>query len=466
MIRFVGICVILFMIAAGIILVNQSEDVAALVEAFRGETLLQKFAWLIAVVTVLALIPSALWLCDSVIRQRKDNEALELRLGGVRAGVKELAKSQIDADAAVHHLARTDPEAAVGAITQRLTEAERTAQVQDTRNDVGDLQTKVDALRAKQQSLGERLVPILEKRRVVERLFADLDSRASDIDRTLAEIVTGDDAVAIEVRLSQLTEFVRRSHERCDAIERAVTAMGGLKEDFAALRGRFAPHAAPDGVKRRIKDLVDAQTALDVAMDDVLRTPQGHLDGRMAAFVDEKQRLDDGVSKLERHVSRLIALRKDADELSQKLDHVLDPVSPSEIDDTDNRIADLSRFITATQARFDKVERSVAALGLLQDKLGELQSRLAPLESKDGGVADRIAQVSAVRDGLIAKIESIEAAENGDLAGRVKGFNQAKQELEERVAAATEQFSKLATIRDETAALSDKLSNAADTSSN
>jgi hypothetical protein len=48
----------------------------------------------------------------------------------------------------------------------------------------------------------------------------------------------------------------------------------------------------------------------------------------------------------------------------------------------------------------------------------------------------------------------------------VNTFIETKKELESRVATVTEQFSKLATIRSDIAGLFDKLSNAADTSSN
>ena len=48
----------------------------------------------------------------------------------------------------------------------------------------------------------------------------------------------------------------------------------------------------------------------------------------------------------------------------------------------------------------------------------------------------------------------------------MKTFIEAKQELEKRVSTVTEHFSKLATIRNDIAGLFDKLSNAADTSSN
>ncbi|MGA8359016.1 MAG: hypothetical protein WB772_16925, partial [Xanthobacteraceae bacterium] len=222
MAKFVGFCVVLFVLAVGLVVVNQPQDMAALFEAFRSEPLAQKLAWFLVVLIPLALIPSALWLTDALLRQRRANDALEQRLGGVRQGVRELTKSQIDADASVHHLARTDPEGAIGAVTQRLTDAERVTQVQESRSEIGgDLQSRVDELRTRQQALRDRLVPVLEKRRSIEQLFADLDSRESDIERSLAEIVSGDDATAIEVRLNNLMEFVRRGHERCDDIEQA-----------------------------------------------------------------------------------------------------------------------------------------------------------------------------------------------------------------------------------------------------
>ena len=467
MARFVAICVVLFVLAVGFIVVNQAQDMAALVEAFRAESLPQKLAWFIVVLAVLALIPSALGLCVALLRQRKANDALELRLGGVRQGARELAKSQVDADAAVHHLARTDPESAIDAVTQRLADAERTAQTQEGRNEIGDLQAKVDELRTKQQGLRDRLVPLLEKRRSIEQLFAELDSRENDVDRTLAEIASGDDATAIEVRLNNLMEFVRRSHERCDEIERAAKTIGGLKEDFAELRTRLDPFAATeDGVTRRVRELADAQAALAAAIDALQQTPQGSLAARVQALAEDKKKLEDGVANLETQMSKLATLRKEVEGVSTNFDRALDLISAPETGDADSRVAELAQFVKTTQARLDDIERSMTTVGQLQAKLGDLQSRLIPLESQNGGVADLVAQVADLRDRLSAKIERIEADENGDLAGRVSTFIEAKQELEKRVATVTEHFSKLATIRSDIAGLFDKLSNAADTSSN
>ncbi|MGB6171242.1 MAG: hypothetical protein WBG12_04645 [Xanthobacteraceae bacterium] len=468
MAKFVGFCVVLFVLAVGLVVVNQPQDMAALFEAFRSEPLAQKLAWFLVVLIPLALIPSALWLTDALLRQRRANDALEQRLGGVRQGVRELTKSQIDADASVHHLARTDPEGAIGAVTQRLTDAERVTQVQESRSEIGgDLQSRVDELRTRQQALRDRLVPVLEKRRSIEQLFADLDSRESDIERSLAEIVSGDDATAIEVRLNNLMEFVRRGHERCDDIEQAAKAIGGLKEDFAGLQTRLEPQAAAqDGIRRRVKDLDEAKDRLAAEIAALQQTPQGSLAERVQTFTEDKKKLEDGVASLEMQLSRLASLRKDIDGVSANFDRALDLVSNSAAGDAEGRLAELSQFAKATQARLDEIERSMATVGQLQVRLGDLQSRLVPLEASDGGVADLIAKVASIRDRLVAKIESIEADENGDLATRVNTFIETKKELESRVATVTDQFSKLATIRSDIAGLFDKLSNAADTSSN
>jgi chromosome segregation ATPase len=462
--KFVAGCILLFVFAVGFIVVTQAQDIAALFDAFRAEPVTHKLAWFVVVLVPLALIPAALWLTDALIRQRRAANALELRLGGVRAGVKELAKSQVDAEAAVHHLARTDPEAAIGAMGQRLTEAERVAQVQQTRNEIGDLQSRVDELRAQQQGLRERLVPVLEKRRAIEQVFAELDSRQSDIDHALAEVASGDDAIALDVRLKNMMEFVRQGHARCDEIEQASKTIAGLKEDFAALQARSAPFAAAeDGVTRRVKDLSAARDQLAAAIAALQQTPQGSLAARVQAFADEKTQLEAGVVHLDVQFSKLATLRKDIEGLFVNFDRALEvlAISGEANGGGDARVAELAEFIKATQAHVDDIERKTVEFGQMRGKLGDLQARLVPLEARDGGVVDLIAQVRDSRDRLIAKIEHLEADESGDLAARVNSLAEAKQELEKRVATVTAQFSQLATIRSDIAGLFDKLSSVA-----
>src|ERR1700730_3226967 len=114
--KFIVGSAVLFVLALGFVVLTQAQDIAALFEAFRAEPVAQKLAWFVIVLIPLALIPSTLWLCDALIRQRTAATALELRLGGVQQGVKELARSQADAEAAVHHLPRTRPGDAIGGV--------------------------------------------------------------------------------------------------------------------------------------------------------------------------------------------------------------------------------------------------------------------------------------------------------------------------------------------------------------
>ncbi len=466
--KFVGGCVILFVIAVGYIFITQAQDLAAVFEAFRTEPLAQKFAWFLIVLIPLALIPSALWLADAAIRQRKAAAALELRLGGVRQGVQDLAKAQVDAESAVRHLVRSDPQDAIGAVEQRLAEAERVMQIQQSRNEIGDLPARVEELRAQQQALRERLMPVLEKRRSIEQLFGELDSRESDIDRALAEVASSGDSSAIEIRLKNLMDFVRQGHRRCDEIESAAKTAAGLKQDYADLGTRVAPFAAvEDGVVRRVKELSDIRDRLTTDIDALQKTPQGDLATRVQAFADDKKKLDDSLADLEMQFSKLATLRRDVEGLSGNFDRALGLLSVSA--STGNigaGVEEVSQFVKSTQVRLDEIERTMLTFDQLKTRLGDLQSRLMPLESQNGGVADLLGQVRDIRDRLVAKIGALEADENGDLAARDSMFAATKDELEKRVATVTEQFSKLAMIRSDISGLFDKLSNVADASSN
>ena len=465
--KLVGICVVLFMLAVGFVIVSAGSDLAALLAALRAEPMLDKVAWAVIVLVPMVLLPSAVWLCDTLVRQRKAAQALELRLDGVRQGAKELAQSQIDAEAAVHHLARTDPENAIGAVQQRLGEAERTALVQQQRNEIGDLQSRVDAIRGRQQALKDRLAPVLENRRAIERLFLELDTSQNDVERALAEIASGDDATALDLRLKKLTEFVRECHERCDSIENASKTVTNLKEAYAELRARLAPFAATKGgVTDRVKKLSEARDVLAADIDSLQRTPQGPLAERVKGFVEDKARLDDGVAQLDAQFSKLAVLRDDVDGLMEKFETALGIISPDADGkaDIDSRIKDVSTFVSTTQDELKNIEDRLAVFGQLKTKLGELQSRLVPLEAGDSGVLSLIAQVQDIRDKLALRIARLEAGEGGDLAERVKTFTDAKRELEERVSVVTDHFSKLATVRKDLAGLFDKLSSAANTS--
>jgi len=469
--KFVGVSVVLFVLAVAFVVVAQGPEMAALIGAFRSEPLIHKIAWAVIVLVPLLMLPFAVWLWDRLVRRNQTASALEQRLDGVRQQVKDLTKKQAETDADVEHLTRSDPEDAIAALKRRVTEAERFAEVQRQRNEDKDLKSRVDGIRAAQEALKARLGPALDARRGIEQLFVDLDTRQRDIDRTLAEIASGDDASALDVRLKNFTDFVRQSNMRCDQIDQASKTIAMLGEACTELGARLAPFvSADDGIVVRLRQLKERCDELATNIGSLERLPEGALADRVQHFADDRKRLDSGIAELGAHFVRLAGLRKDVTALFSALDRALNVMAVVKnghgAADADSRIEELTRFIDETQVQFDGIEARVAAFAQLRTRLDELQMRLVPLDSQESGVLRLIEDLQEIRDSLVAKIRRIEGGEEGDLATRVKSFAETKRELEERVAGLADQFTKLSTIRKDIAGLFDKLSSAVNGAAN
>jgi DNA repair exonuclease SbcCD ATPase subunit len=471
--KLIAICVALFVLAVGVIALNHGQEGAAMYAAlwtkpsiaeifrvFLTVPLPEEAAWLVALGIPFILVTSLLWFRLTHAGQRR---AAQRHFREAREGAKELAKSHVDTESAVHHLARTDPEAAISAIQQRLTEAERIAQIHSARNEMPDLQSRVDYIRDQQEALKKQLAPVLERRRSIEHLFMELDSRQNDIDRALAEIASADDAVSLDLSLKNFMEFIRRSHGRCDDIERASKTMANLKQDFAGLEMRLGPYAATEGgVQNRIKDLNQARVHLTTLLDSIQKTSDGSLSEQLQSFAETNRSLGGRISELDSQFSKLGTLREGIDGLLRNMNRALDLLSIAKTSDSagsiEARIGELRAFIENTQSRFDDIERRLVTFNQLRTGLDELKSRLAPLESERGGVVSVLGGLKELRDGLVSAIRRIEESDDGSLSERVKSFADMKRELEQRVAVLSEQCFRLATTRNEIAALLQKLS--------
>jgi chromosome segregation ATPase len=266
--------------------------------------------------------------------------------------------------------------------------------------------------------------------------------------------------------LKKMMEFVARSHERCDEIEGAATMIAGLKEDYAGLRDRLIPLAAPEnGIASRVKELSSGRDILAAEIDAVVQTPQGPLPERVKAFTDDRKTLEGRLAELSEQFAKLVTLREDFTGLFAGFDRALDKLatdgSGAGASDIDTRVEELGIFIKATQTQVDDIEERLAGLRALKGKLDVLQARLVPLESTDGGVVSLLGEIKDIRDKLTAKIRRMEASDEGGLAERVSALTETRRELEERVATLSDQVLKLATIRKDIAGLFEKLSSAA-----
>jgi len=423
------------------------------------------------VLVPLLMLPFAVWLWDRLVRQAEATSVLGQRLDGVRQSVKDASKKQGDLDADVQRLTRSDPEDAIAALKRRVSESERFAEVQRQRNESKDLALRVDEIRAQQEALRARLTPALDARRAIEQLFADLDTRQRDIERALAEIAGGDDAVALDIRLKNHADFLRQSNSRCDQIEQASKTIVTLDEAGGELAARLKPFmAADDGIIARLRQLNERCDELAADINALERLPEGALADRVQKLTEDRKRLEDGIADLGVHFARLAGLRKDVAALFAGFDRALNSIAIGNNSHgaagVDHRIGELTRFVDQTQSQFDDIEGRVVVFTQLRARLGELQTRLGPLDSQESGVIKLIEELQDVRDRLIVKIRRIEGGAEGDLAARVKLFAETKLELEERVAGLADQFTKLSAIRKDIAGLFDKLSSAVNGAAN
>jgi len=469
--KFVGVSVVLFVLAVAFVVIAKGPEMAALIAAFNAEPLLHKVAWAVVVLVPLLMLPFAVWLWDRLVRQAEATSALGQRLDGVRQAVKDASKKQGEIDGDVQRLTRSDPEDAIAALKRRVSESERFAEVQRQRNESKDLALRVDEIRAQQEALKARLAPALDARRAIEQLFADLDTRQRDVERALAEIASGDDAVALDLRLKNYADFLRQSNGRCDQIEQASKTIVTLNEAGAELAARLAPFmAADDGIAARLRQLGERCDELAANINGLERLPEGALADRVQKLTDDRKRLEDGIADLGLHFGRLAGLRKDVAALFGALDRALNAIAIGSNSHgaagIDHRIGELTRFVDQTQSQFDDIEGRVVVFKQLRTRLGELQTRLGPLDSQDSGVVKLIEELQDIRDRLTVKIRRIEGGAEGDLAARVKLFAETKSELEERVAGLADQFTKLSAIRKDIAGLFDKLSSAVNGAAN
>ncbi|HVU40681.1 MAG TPA: hypothetical protein VHD86_06510 [Xanthobacteraceae bacterium] len=417
--KFVGISVALFVLAVLFVGLTQGAAMAAIFAAFGALPWLQKIAWAVIVLVPLVMLPFAVWLWDRLVRQQQSGMTLQQRLEGVRASVKEATKAQTEAEADVQQLTRSDPEDAIAALQRRVSEAERFAQIQQSRNAITDLDSRVAAIRAQQQALKERLAPVLDTRRSIEQLFTELDGRQSDIERSLAEIASGDDGTALEIRLKNLTEFVRQGNARCDQIEQASKTLASLSEAGAAMGARLAPFAAAeDGITSRVRQLGETNDRLIAQIGSLERLPEGLLSDRVQKFSADSKKLGDGVTHLHDEFCKLADLRKDVAGFVATFERALAALSNAKdmhgAPDIDARIADVTQFIGQTQSRFDDIERRMIAFTELKARLGALQARLVPLESADSGVVK-----------LVTDLQGILADMRKDAGGFVATFERA-----------------------------------------
>jgi chromosome segregation ATPase len=310
------VCGALLALAVGFEMYSSAYPPAALIELVQSQPLLQKLAWAAIVVAPFGLLAAALWESARLEQQLKANEVWETRFRGARKAMDELDDAQKDADRAASYLERSDPEDALSALQRRLIEAERTTHLQQSRNEKEGLLARVDMARQQQQALREKLGETIEKRRLIEPLFIELQSSQEVLEKGLAGLKADD----LNDRLQALMESTERMKTRCSEIERMMATFAQLKGELDALKARLVPlEDGESGVKIVVAWLHQIRDQLGATIERLDRDGDVTLAERATMLAETRQALDQRVSGLVEQFAKLDGLNKDMRALFSKL---------------------------------------------------------------------------------------------------------------------------------------------------
>jgi chromosome segregation ATPase len=254
------------------------------------------------------LLAAALWESARLDQQRKANAVWETRFRGVRKGADELDDGQKDIDRATTYLERSDPENAMSALQRRLIEAERTTHLQQGRNEKEGLLARIDMARHQQQMLREKVGEAIEKRRLIEPLFIELQNSQEVLEKSLAGLKADD----LNDRLQTLMQSSERMKSRCDEIERVLAAFVELKGELDVLAARLAPlDDKQTGVKSLVNAMHDIRDNLTSTIERLDHDGDATLAERAVKFAESKQAFDERVSGLLTQFSKLDGINKD-----------------------------------------------------------------------------------------------------------------------------------------------------------
>ncbi|HWF95992.1 MAG TPA: hypothetical protein VG291_13625 [Xanthobacteraceae bacterium] len=310
------VCGALLALAAGFEVYSSEYPPTALIELVQSQPLLQKLAWAVIIVTPFGLLAGALWESARLEQQRKANEVWETRFRGVRKAADELDDAQKDIDRATSNLERSDPEDAMSALQRRLIEAERTTHLQQSRNEKEGLLARIDMARQQQQMLREKVGGTIEKRRLIEPLFIELQNSQDVLEKGLSGLKADD----LNDRLQAMMQSTERMKSRCEEIERMLAAFVQLKGELDALKGRLAPlDDKQSGVKSLVNALHEIRDQLTSTIERLDHDGDATLAERATKLAESRQAFDERVSGLLDQFSKLDGINKDIRGLFAKL---------------------------------------------------------------------------------------------------------------------------------------------------
>ena len=397
----------------------------------------------------MSLIGSSVWQTYGLARQ---NKLLRDRLRGLRQGINTAHESQNHFDAALQHLADSDPEEAISSLQKGLTDTEQRAVMQQGRTESADMRDRLDDIRRRQQKLREMIGEVAEKRRVIEPVFGELKDRQRQLERSLTELEIDDNKNNLADRLKELDQNVSLILARQSSLQQSLTTLNRFKEELGKSQAELVPLRSPEaGIDALIDELHLARDQLNITLDELESSGDEKLSQRVEAFSRSKLEIEQRVARVDDCFNILDTIRLDFEELRERQAHLQRALAEVETDASGTSLIDrqnaLNEFVIQSRLRLGTLQESLAALNQFKEELGKSQAGLVPLQAPVFGIEALIGEVNASRDLLIKTLGEIEFNGNEKLSARVEALAGNKREIDEKIARVFENFQMLDSMR-------------------
>jgi chromosome segregation ATPase len=409
----------------------------------------QRFALGAIIFTTLSLIGSSVWQAYSLARQ---NKLLRDRLRGLRQGVMAAHETQTQFDSSVQHLAKSDPEEAIGLLQTTLADTEKRIAAQQSRYDSVDLHERLEEIRRRQQAVREMVGGVSEKRRAVEPVFGELKDRLRQLDRWLAELETDDNKKSLGDRVNELNQDVSAIHTRHGMLQQSVATLNRFKEELEKAREELAPVRSPEtGINPLIAELRVSGDQVTKMLDELESSGDEKLNLRVESLSKAKIEIEQRVAHIDDCFNILDSIRLDFEELRKRQTHLDRSLAAIETDSGGASLVDrqnaLNDFIVECRLRLRNLQDVSTTLSQFNEELAKSQAGLLPLQAPVYGIEALIGEVNAGHAILSRTLDEIEVKGDESLTSRVETLATNKAEVDQRVSRIFEDFQKLDSMR-------------------
>jgi chromosome segregation ATPase len=432
-------------------------EVTRIPGAFQALSPNQQIATILAALMLLALIASRLWQSFRLAREQWQARAAREGMAATKEAAALAAAAQKDFDAAVSHLATSDPEEALSAIHKQLSESEKRLARQRGRNAGADMKERLDEVRRRQQALREQIGEVAEKRRAIEPVFEELKDRQRQLARSLDKIESdGSDSNFVDL----VKEFELKTgpiYARQQALADAFATLSRLKEGIAKSQAELVQLQAPtSGVKTLLGEVESARDQLVRAIEALETTAEGEAITARAATLDaSKKDAELRIARLEAAFAVLDTIRRDMAEFKKRQEDLAAAFAEVETDpqgkSLQERLNELDQFSAQVRGRLRTLQEISTTLNRYRKDLIHSQNELSPLRAAGEGIPALIEELDRRQAELAAALDEVETSGNQTLGARVSSLADARRMAEQRIAEVQRHFAQLETIRGEIA---------------